>query len=42
MVSRGSSVLQGPLLDILAAYPAGTSLEDIYLELTGNQNGVPA
>jgi ABC-2 type transport system ATP-binding protein len=42
MVSRGSSVLQGPLRDILAAYPAGTSLEDIYLELTGNQNGVPA
>ena len=38
IVSRGHSVAQAPLRDLLAAFP-GLTLEDIYLQLTADQNG---
>jgi ABC-2 type transport system ATP-binding protein len=38
IVSRGRSVAQAPLRDLLAAFP-GLTLEDIYLQLTADQNG---
>jgi ABC-2 type transport system ATP-binding protein len=41
VISGGSSVLQAPLARMLAGHP-GSSLEDIYLELTGNPDGDPS
>jgi ABC-2 type transport system ATP-binding protein len=38
IIHRGRTVAQAPLPDLLAARP-GASLEDIYLELTGNPDG---
>lgn len=41
VISRGRTVAQAPLPDLLATRP-GASLEDIYLELTGTPEGEPA
>jgi ABC-2 type transport system ATP-binding protein len=41
VISGGRSVLQAPLERMLAER-AGSSLEDIYLELTGNPEGAPS
>jgi len=41
MISRGRTVAQAPLGDLLAARP-GATLEDIYLELTGTPEGAPS
>jgi ABC-2 type transport system ATP-binding protein len=41
VISGGRSVVQAPLDELLAASP-GSSLEDIYLRLTGNSNGDPS
>jgi ABC-2 type transport system ATP-binding protein len=41
VISGGRSVLQAPLKRLLARH-GGSSLEDIYLELTGNPDGDPA
>jgi ABC-2 type transport system ATP-binding protein len=38
IIRRGRAVAQAPLPDLLAARP-GATLEDIYLELTGNLGG---
>jgi ABC-2 type transport system ATP-binding protein len=38
VVRQGRSVLQGPLVDVLAQH-AGSGLEDIYLELTAEPTG---
>ena len=41
VISGGRSVLQAPLDQVLARH-AGSSLEDIYLELTGSPEGEPS
>jgi len=41
VISGGRSVLQAPLARLLAEH-AGSSLEDIYLELTANPDGDPS
>ncbi len=41
IISRGRTVAQAPLPDLLATRP-GASLEDIYLELTGTPGGQPS
>ncbi|MGH3200894.1 MAG: ABC transporter ATP-binding protein [Streptosporangiaceae bacterium] len=41
VISRGRTITQAPLGDLLAARP-GASLEDIYLELTGTSEGAPS
>jgi ABC-2 type transport system ATP-binding protein len=41
VISRGRTVAQAPLSDLLAARP-GATLEDIYLELTGQPEGGPS
>ena len=41
VISRGRTVAQGPLADLLATRP-GATLEDIYLELTGTPEGAPS
>ena len=41
VISRGRTVAQGPLADLLATRP-GATLEDIYLELTGTSEGAPS
>jgi ABC-2 type transport system ATP-binding protein len=41
VISRGRTVAQAPLADLLAACP-GASLEDIYFELTGVPEGEPS
>jgi ABC-2 type transport system ATP-binding protein len=38
IVRQGRSVLQAPLVDVLAQH-AGSGLEDIYLELTADPTG---
>jgi ABC-2 type transport system ATP-binding protein len=40
VISRGRTVAQAPLTDLLATRP-GATLEDIYLELTGTPQGAP-
>ena len=41
VISRGQSITQAPLRELLAARP-GSTLEDIYLELTGTAGGEPS
>ena len=41
VISRGRTVAQAPLGDLLATRP-GATLEDIYLELTGTPEGAPS
>jgi len=41
VISRGRTIAQAPLSDLLAARP-GATLEDIYLELTGTAEGAPS
>jgi ABC-2 type transport system ATP-binding protein len=41
VISRGRTIAQAPLTDLLAARP-GANLEDIYLELTGTPEGAPS
>jgi ABC-2 type transport system ATP-binding protein len=41
VISRGRTITQAPLGELLAARP-GSTLEDIYLELTGNAGGEPS
>lgn len=41
VISRGRTVAQAPLPDLLAAQP-GASLEDIYLELSGTPETEPS
>jgi ABC-2 type transport system ATP-binding protein len=41
VIRGGRSVVQQPLDQLLAEH-AGSSLEDVYLELTGDANGVPS
>jgi len=41
VISRGRTITQAPLPELLAARP-GVSLEDIYLELTGTSEGEPS
>jgi hypothetical protein len=38
VISRGQIITQAPLGELLAARP-GSTLEDIYLELTGTTEG---
>jgi ABC-type multidrug transport system ATPase subunit len=40
VISRGQTITQAPLDELLAARP-GSTLEDIYLELTGITEGEP-
>jgi ABC-2 type transport system ATP-binding protein len=41
VISRGRTITQAPLGELLAARP-GSTLEDIYLELTGSTEGEPS
>jgi ABC-2 type transport system ATP-binding protein len=41
VISRGRTITQAPLGELLAARP-GSTLEDIYLELTGSAEGEPS
>jgi ABC-2 type transport system ATP-binding protein len=41
VISRGQTITQAPLGELLAARP-GSTLEDIYLELTGTTEGEPS
>jgi ABC-2 type transport system ATP-binding protein len=41
VISRGHTITQAPLGELLAARP-GSTLEDIYLELTGSTEGEPS
>jgi ABC-2 type transport system ATP-binding protein len=41
IISRGRTIVQAPLGDLLATRP-GATLEDIYLELTGTPEGAPS
>ena len=41
VISRGRTITQAPLAELLAARP-GSTLEDIYLELTGTTEGEPS
>ena len=41
VISRGQTITQAPLSGLLAARP-GSTLEDIYLELTGTSEGEPS
>jgi len=41
VISRGRTITQAPLAELLAARP-GSTLEDIYLELTGSAEGEPS
>jgi ABC-2 type transport system ATP-binding protein len=41
VISRGRTIAQAPLTDLLATRP-GATLEDIYLELTGTPEGAPS
>src|ERR1019366_729995 len=41
VISRGRTITQAPLDELLAARP-GSTLEDIYLELTGSADGEPS
>jgi ABC-2 type transport system ATP-binding protein len=41
VISRGQTITQAPLGELLAARP-GSTLEDIYLELTGTAEGEPS
>ena len=41
VISRGRTITQAPLVELLAGRP-GSTLEDIYLELTGSTEGEPS
>jgi ABC-2 type transport system ATP-binding protein len=41
VISRGQTITQAPLSQLLAGRP-GSTLDDIYLELTGTREGEPS